>query len=1077
VLAVGFLGLVFAEFGAGFGAGAEATTMAARAAGQAGLPPVSFNRDIRPILANNCFACHGPDEKQRETKFHFDTREGAFAEDGIIVPGRAAGSVLVKRITHPDPDERMPPPDSGHALTARQIELLRRWIDEGAKWDTHWAYTPPGRPDPPAPDTLDRADWVRNPIDRFILARLEREGLKPSSEADKATLLRRVTYDLTGLPPAPAELDAFLADRSPDAYEKRVDALLQSPRYGERMAVPWLDAARYADTHGYHIDSHRGMWPWRDWVIGAFSRNLPFDQFVIEQLAGDLLPNATRDQKVASGFNRNHMINFEGGAIADEYQVEYVMDRVEATSTAFMGLTMGCARCHSHKFDPISHKEFYQFFAFFNNVPELGLDGRRGNAAPTILLTSPAQQKLLDDLDAAIEAHESALDDAVVDPAQREWEKRVSERPDPRDVQLNGLTAYYELDGSFSDISGRYQHGRTVTGDPTFDVGQIGRAATFDGDTEVSFGQVGAFDRANPFSLAVWMKARGNLPIAVFQKIDNAQHRRGYEWRLDDLALFDIQRWAARLTITLTSDAPANAIQIRSRERLKMGEWNHVVMAYDGSGKADGLAIYANGERLAVDVLQNALAGPIATAAALTVGRGALGPPFVGQIDDLRFYNRVLTAGEVEALAVHDKPRAILSGVNGKRSKDQVEYLREYFLTYAAPDALRTLQKELVALQKQKEAAQKPIPTAMVMGELKKPRETFVLARGDYRNHTEKVQPGVPAMLPPLDLGPGAGAPPNRLTLAKWLVQPGHPLTSRVAVNRFWQMYFGQGIVKTQEDFGVQGEPPVHPELLDWLATEFVRTGWDIRAMQRLIVTSATYRQSSKVTTALLEKDPENRLLARGPRFRLPAEMIRDTALAVSGLLNDEIGGPSVLPYQPKGLWEELAFGDGFSAQTYVQSHGKDLYRRGMYTFWKRTAPPASLATFDAPDREKCTGRRALTNTPLQALVLLNDPTYVEAARALAQRTLLEGGTDEKSRVAFAFRLATARKPTRKETGVLRKLLETQLASFGLNPQAATKLLGVGESTRDKRLNPAELAAWTTVTSVILNLDETVTRQ
>ena len=401
-------------------------------------------------------------------------------------------------------------------------------------------------------------DWVRNPIDRFILARLEAEGLKPSEEADKATLLRRVTYDLTGLPPTPAELDAFLADRAPDAYERRVDALLQSPHYGERMAVPWLDAARYADTHGYHIDSYRGMWPWRDWVIGAFNRNLPFDQFVIEQLAGDLLPNATREQKVASGFNRNHMINFEGGAIADEYQVEYVMDRVEATSTAFMGLTMACARCHAHKFDPISHKEFYQFFAFFNNVPEQGLDGRRGNAAPTILLTTPAQQKLLDDLDAQIEAREAALEAEKVEPAQREWEQAQAanarpdnSRPQNDDVDRKGLTAHYELDGSFSDISGRYQHGRMIAGDPTFDIGQIGRAATFDGDTEVSFGNVASFDRADPFSLAVWMRPRGNLPIAGFQKLDGPEHRRGFEWRFDDFALFDIQRWAGRLTITI----------------------------------------------------------------------------------------------------------------------------------------------------------------------------------------------------------------------------------------------------------------------------------------------------------------------------------------------------------------------------------------------------------------------------------------------------------------------------------------------------------------------------------------------
>ena len=1029
-------------------------------------PPVSFNRDILPILSNNCFACHGPDEKARETKFHFDTKEGAFLKPGVIEPGKSSESLLIEMITHPDPEERMPPPDSGHSLTAKQIELLRRWIDEGAKWDTHWAYTAPVRPDVPAV-----REWVRNPIDHFILARLDREGLKPSPEADRETLLRRVTYDLTGLPPTPAEVDAFLADRSPDAYEKRVDALLHSPRYGERMAVPWLDAARYADTHGYHIDSLRGMWPWRDWVIDAFNRNLPYDQFTIEQLAGDLLPNATREQKIASGFNRNHMINFEGGAIAEEYQVEYVVDRVEATSTAFMGLTMGCARCHTHKFDPISHKEFYQFFAFFNNVPERGLDGRTGNAVPLMLLPSPAEQKLLDELDAAIAARESALTDALVAPVQAEWEKKVS--ADALSLQTDGLAAHYELDGSFSDISGRYQHGRTVVGDPTFDPGQIGRGVTFDGDTEVSFGEVGGFDRGDRFTLATWLRPRGNLPIAAFQKLEVGKGRRGYEWTFDDVVLVGIQRWAARLTITLSSGPPGSAIQIRSRERLRLGDWYHVALTYDGSGKASGLFLYVDGKLFETDIVADKLTGSVRAEAPLLVGSKALGKPFVGQIDDLRLYNRTLRPEEIEHLAIHYTPRVILSGVIGKRSKEQAVATREYFLTHAAPEALRTASAELKALQTKKEELEKQIPSAMVMREMPKPRDTFVLARGDYRNQTEKVQPGVPAMLPPLP----ADAPLNRLTLAKWLVDPKHPLTSRVAVNRFWQMYFGYGIVKTQEDFGVQGEPPVHPELLDWLATEFVRSGWDIRAMQRRIVTSSTYRQSSVVSPALFDKDPENRLLARGPRVRLPAEMIRDTALAASGLLNGEIGGPSVLPYQPGGLWEEMAFGEGFSAQSYVQSHGKDLYRRGMYTFWKRTVPPATLATFDAPDREKCTVRRALTNTPLQALALMNDPAFVEAARALAQRVLLEGGKGDKPRVQYAFRLVTARRPSGKEVGVLRQLLGARRAEFRKDRPAAIKLLGVGESRWDKRLDASELAAWTTVASAILNLDETITKQ
>ncbi len=1034
------------------------------------LEPVSFNRDIRPILANNCFTCHGPDEQKRETAFHFDTKEGAFAEDGIIVPGNAVRSVLVQRITHPDPDERMPPADSGHALTGRQIALLRRWIDEGAKWDTHWAYTAPVRPAVPAPA---RPGWVRNPIDHFILARLAREGLAPSAEADRTTLLRRLTYDLTGLPPTPAEVDAFLADRSPDAYEKQVDALLQSPRYGERMAMPWLDAARYADTHGYHIDSLRGMWPWRDWVINAFNRNLPFDQFTVEQLAGDLLPSATRDQKVASGFNRNHMINFEGGAIAEEYQVEYVMDRVDATATTFMGLTMGCARCHSHKFDPISHKEFYQFYAFFNNVPERGLDGRTGNAAPLLALPSPAEQQRLDVLDATIATRVRALEDTVVAPLQTAWEKAASSTAAAGEGTRGAPTAHYELDGSFSDISGRYQHARTIAGDPTFDAGRLGRAVTFDGDTEVSFGNVGRVDRTAPSSLAFWMRGRGSLPMDVLQKVEvSGAVRRGHGWRFADVVLVGIQRWAARLTITIASDAPGRAIEIRTRERLTLGDWYHVALTHDGSGTAAGLRLYVNGRPFDTDIVQNSLSGSAATDAPLRIGSKALGSPFVGQIDDLRAYDRVLAPTEVEDLAIHYPARVAMSGVSGRRTREQSTELREYFLTHAAPGPLRTANTELKALRAQRLALEQTIPTTMVMSELGKPRETFVLARGDYRNQTEKVQPGVPAMLPALP----KDAPANRLTLAKWLVDPAHPLTARVAVNRFWQMYFGHGIVKTQEDFGVQGESPVHPELLDWLATEFIRTGWDMRAMQRLIVTSATYRQSSKVTPALIEKDPENRLLARAPRLRLPAEMIRDTALAASGLLNGEIGGPSVLPYQPKGLWEELAFGEGFSAQAYEQSHGKDLYRRGMYTFWKRTAPPASMATFDAPDREKCTARRGLTNTPLQALVLLNDPTYVEAARALAERALIEGGRDDASRLTFAFRLATARRPSLAEAGVLRALLTKQLATFRRDRNAALQLLSVGESPRNVRLDPAVHAAWTTVASAILNLDETITK-
>jgi hypothetical protein len=554
------------------------------------------------------------------------------------------------------------------------------------------------RPEPPA---VRNRGWVRTPIDQFILARLEREGLKPSREADKVTLLRRVTYDLTGLPPTPEEVDAFLADRSPDAYERRVEALLQSPHYGERMAMPWLDTARYADSHGYHIDSHRDMWPWRDWVIDAFNRNLPFDQFTIEQLAGDLLPDATRDQRVASGFNRNHMINFEGGAIAEEYQVEYVMDRVDATATTFLGLTMACARCHSHKFDPISHKEFYEFYAFFNNVPEQGLDGRVGNAVPVLPLPSPAQEAQLAELEAAIEPRELALADEVVGPLQAAWEKGLG--ASARAVDTEGITAHYELDGSFSDISGRYQHGRTVAGEPTFDAGQVGRAASFDGEAEVSFGNVGGFDRGGRFSLAVWLKGRGNLPMAVFQKIESAHDRRGYEWHLEEPELAGIQRWATKLAITLERrNAPDNAIRIRTRERLKHNDWYHVALTYDGSGKAAGLRLYLNGGIAEVDVLRDSLSGSIRTDAPLTVGSLALGTAFRGQIDDLRLYDRALGPDQIEHLAralsgsrhPHRRDRQAIAGGGGRRARLLPEGRRAGGAAHALPRAARAARGE-----------------------------------------------------------------------------------------------------------------------------------------------------------------------------------------------------------------------------------------------------------------------------------------------------------------------------------------------------------------------------------------------
>ncbi len=1036
---------------------------------------IDFNREIRPILSDNCFQCHGPDETKRMAGLRLDVKEGAFLQTrrgAIVVPGDASKSLLFQRINHADKARRMPPPAADRNLSAKQIDLIRRWIDGGAGWETHWAFVAPKRPDVPV---VKNTVWVKNPIDNFVLARLDREGLKPSDETDKITLLRRVSFDLTGLPPPQAEARAFLTDKSPDAYEKQVDRLLQSPRYGERMAMQWLDVARYADSHGYHIDSHRDMWPWRDWVIRAFNQNMPFDRFTILQLAGDLLPKAGKEEQLATGFNRNHMINFEGGAIPEEYLAEYVADSAETTSTTWMGLTMGCARCHTHKYDPISHKEYYQFFAFFNTISEKGLDGREGNAEPLLNLPTPDQEAREKELTESIKATDDALKAKDVKDAQLQWQ--ASHAGKLPVINHDGLTAHYELDGSLADSSGHYQHGRTLKGDPAFGPGQVARSAAFDGQTLVTLGDTGSFDRDNKFTMAVWLRYGGSKqPMPVLEKIEDAKGRRGYEVWFEDPVLVGIQRRAAHAMVRLTSHWPENSIQVRTRDRFTQGEWTHLAFTYDGTGKASGLKLFLNGKLQQTDILSDTLSGPILTKADMQIGaKEPDAKPFTGSMDDLRFYNRVLPLQELEYVGVHYPMQATLSGVGGKLTVPEEERLRDYYLRYVAPEPIRKQYADLALLRKQAQELKKSILTTMVMAESEKPRDTFILARGDYRNQTEKVTPGVPAVLPPL---PNTnGARPNRLTLAHWLVDPSHPLTARVAVNRYWQLYFGLGLVKTAENFGSQGEPPSNPELLDWLATEFIRSKWDVKAMQRLIVTSGTYRQSSRVTPELLEKDPENRLLARGPRFRLPAEMLRDNALAVSGLLNSEIGGASVFPYQPAGLWEELAFGDGFSMQSYVQSEGKDLYRRSMYTSWKRSVPPPQMLTFDAPDREKCTVRRTVTNTPLQALVLLNDPTYLESARVLAQRVLREAGRDPAKRASLTFELATARTPGKKELAVLERLAKEQLTTYSRDRKAAENLLKTGQAPVDSKLDPVELAAWTTVASTILNLDETVTKE
>ncbi|MDQ2843996.1 MAG: DUF1553 domain-containing protein [Acidobacteriota bacterium] len=1028
-------------------------------------PAVDFDRQIRPILSDNCFTCHGPDEKRRMAGLHFDTKEGAFGKTGVIVPGDSAHSKMFVKISNPNEAMRMPPTYSGRKLTAAQIDSIKRWIDEGAKWETHWSYAVPKRPDLPV---VQDAKWVRNPIDRFVLAKLEKEGLHPSPETDKATLLRRVTFDLTGLPPAPTELKAFLDDSSPQAYEKVVDRLLASPHYGERMTMQWLDFARYADTHGYHIDSAREMWPWRDWVIRAFNSNMPYDEFTVEQIAGDLLPHATEAQIIATGFNRNHMINFEGGAIPEEYQNEYIVDRIEATSTTWLGITLGCARCHDHKYDPLRQKDFYSFGAFFNSVPENGLDGYKGNAKPFLQLPDKQQSAMKEALPAAIKKTDEQIAGAEV-----AWEQHQREMP-VADVTA-GLVSEYAFDDSLANRMRADLAAKVISGKAVYAQGRTGRALDLTDEAQISFGSPGVFAAAKPFTVTMWVKAGGPSGMAILEQYEK-KGGAGFE-----IALDYCNKKNCNIIVRLGS--PDSGLEAKSLEGVTYvdesgdrdhaaGPWDHVAVSYDGSGNAKGIQIYVNGRSVRTETVMDKPVPATLAKGELEIGNKEWGTPFKGQLAELRIYNRRLYANEAYELGLLNPVHTVLDIPVERRSDDQKEWLRNFFLKEAGNPAEQQLSVDYKALNLGLAEINREIPSTMVMAEMDKPRDTFVLGRGDYRNKGEKVEPNTPAVLPPLP----KDAPRNRLTLAKWLVDPSNPLTARVAVNHFWQMYFGLGIVKTSEDFGSQGDPPSNQALLDWLANEFVESKWDVKAMQRLIVTSATYRQASKVTPEMLERDPENRLLARGPRFRLPAEMVRDNALALSGLINEKIGGPSVSPYQPKGLWEEMAFGGDFSAQTYVQGHGPDLYRRSMYTFWKRSVPYPSLNTFDAPDREKCTARRAITNTPLQALVLMNDPTYVEASRVFAERDLQQAGPTAADRIRYAFRLAMDRDPSPQEAAILQGLYKREIVHYDTDRAAAAKLVSIGEMKRNPKLDPAELAAWTLVASTILNMDETVTK-
>lgn len=1030
---------------------------------------IDFTRDIQPILSNHCWNCHGPDEKGRHANLRLDVRDAAIAAKAIT-PGHIDSSLLVDRITSTDTEQVMPPPEAKKPLSELQKELLKKWISEGTPFATHWSFSAPTRPPlPPAANTPGK----QNPIDHFVGNRLAREGLTFSNEADRGTLLRRLTLDLAGLPPTPEELANFLNDPSPDAYEKNVDRLLSSQAYAERMAAQWLDLARYADTNGYNNDEDRTMWPWRDWVINAFDSNMPYDRFLIEQLAGDLLPDPKRSQLIATGFLRNQGHNTEGGIIQEEYRVEYVADRVHTTATVFLGLSMQCARCHDHKYDPISQKEYFQFFSLFNNLDEKQASYSKFVAAePFIQVPSTQQEETLNNIQKEIDSLKQRVSDkeSQTEATLQQWLARNSD--DEIAAQFGHQPLHnFPLDepAPNSDLSAPIsafdqlhpENLATLVGKLHWSAGHKNQTIQFDGSSHAIFGNTADFDGTKPFSISVWIYPTQSNGMAILSKMDEVDSFRGYDLLLEN----------GKVTSHIIHHWPDNALKVSTQNTVAKDTWSHVALTYDGSQKATGIKIYINGHPSGLDVLNNNLRNTTSTNKPFHLGLREKSLPFHGQIDELMIFQGQLQPENINEL-FRDQPLSnIVDWIKKpftEQSPERQAYLKKLVLEKIDTE-YPSIQKQLTDKQQEQTNISQQIPNVMVMKEMQPPRETFILNRGQYDQPTEKVSPNVPAVLRAFT----TISPANRLQLAQWLVHPTHPLTARVAVNRFWENYFGTGLVKTTEDFGVTGEFPSHPDLLDYLATTFIDSGWDVKALQKLIVMSATYKQDSKITPDSFSRDPENRLLSHGPRFRLTAETIRDNALAISGLLKKTIGGPSVKPYQPAGLWEDVTVE---RRGKYVPDQGDGLFRRSMYTFWKRTCPPPSMVTFDAPNREVCVARRSRTNTPLQSLVLLNDPTYIEAARALAQLMIAASDNDEK-RIDAGFRRCVARDAHADELSLIIELLKESRDRFQTTPALATELNKVGTIPATPNLDPAEVAAWTIVASTLLNMDETISKR
>jgi mono/diheme cytochrome c family protein len=1028
---------------------------------------ISFNEQIRPIFVENCFGCHGADSAGRKADLRLDDRDAA-VESGAIAPGDPDSSVALDRIFSDDPEEVMPPPSMKKVLTAEQKELLKRWIAEGAEYQPHWSFIPPTRPALP---TVKNKDWVKNPIDAFILARLEKEGLAPAPEADRRTIARRLALDLTGLPPEPAVVDAFVADPHPDAYDRLVDAMLASLEWGEHRGRHWLDYARYADTHGIHFDNYREMWTYRQWVVNAFNRNMPFDQFTILQLAGDLVshhgPNATPEQildnRIASGFNRCNMTTNEGGVIAEEYLVLYTRDRTETTSAVWLGLTTGCAVCHDHKFDPLSQKEFYELSAFFNNTTQAAMDGNIHDTPPILPVPKPEDRPRFAVLEKELPVAKAAVD-ARKQAARPDFEAWVRQadastvaKSLPQDTPLvdlpfsegQGTTSRLKLIGKTSDLP--------LAAATTWQPGPNGAPALLLDGKAAEIAAAGDFEHDQPFSVTFWLRPPANdSAYAVVARMDDAQDHRGW----------DVFVQGRRVGMHIVHSWPDDAFRLMARGQLKADTWTLVSVTYDGSGRAEGVKIYYDGKlQERPNVENNKLKkSSIRTEASLTIGSRSPGQPAHGVgLAGLAIWGRGLSAGEVAGLSRAQVIADIVKLPVDERPK-AADGIYDWWLT-TLDSAFQQASTALTKLEAESAAIRKRGTIAHVMNEKTEMAKAYILDRGEYDKRKDEVKPDTPDMLPAFP----ADAPRNRLGLAQWLLLQEHPLTSRVTVNRFWQEVFGTGLVRSSGDFGITGELPSHPELLDWLAIEFIESGWDVKKLFKLMVSSAAYRQSAAATPEKLAKDNANRLLSRGPRFRMDAEMVRDCALAASGLLVKQIGGPSVKPYQPDGVWEAVSMGG--NTNKYKRDTGENVYRRSMYWFWKRSAPPASMDIFNAPSRENCCVKRERTNTPLQALVTLNDPQFVEAARALADRALEIGGDTDESRIDFIAERLLARSLTTDEVAVVKQSLADLAAWYKDHPDEAKQLIVVGDS-KPRAADPVQLASWTMLTNQLMNLDE-----